>query len=76
MTKPMTPGCLTKLKAHCAAATRTHSDIVMIDRQDLRACLAEIGRLQAREDEWAKLLKSANNDVERLNEYINTLQGE
>ena len=45
-------------------------------RQDLPDSTAEIERLQAREDEWAKLLKSANNDVERLNEYINTLQGE
>lgn len=42
-------------------------------RTDTPALLKEVERLQKREDEFADLLASANNDVKRLTEYINTL---
>lgn len=42
---------------------------------DIPDLIAEVERLEAREEDWAKLLKSANNDVERLNEHINRLRG-
>ena len=78
MTKPMTPERLKAIKDRHEALTKGTYPMRFYPllSKDLPDCTAEIERLQAREDEWANLLKSANNDVERLNEYINTLQGE
>lgn len=79
----LTPERLAEIEARCKAATddprmlygkrqRLFVEIASTDTKDL---IAEIKRLREREEEWAKLLKSANNDVEQLNEYINKLRG-
>lgn len=44
-------------------------------RTDIPALIAEVERLKKREDDFADLLASANNDVKQLNEYINNLRG-
>lgn len=49
---------LEKMKTHCEIAAKNKSDVIMINRVDLLACIAEIGRL------WEELLQIRDDGPE------------